>query len=190
MTATKNNSIFKKLGALAMAMCLTCALAVSASAASVSEITNGTVVIYKDGSTSDESMANDAIADGYTVSVNAADSSMVDITIPLQKVYKMGFYGYITDSSVFTLNGETLAFTVSDAPYYNGGDLVLTVPVSAFFAEDENGDEVLVSSVKIDADFELGLYSVIGGSGNHTQIAGMDAVADLYLKPAAVLAGN
>lgn len=30
MTATKNNSIFKKLGALAMAMCLTCALAVSA----------------------------------------------------------------------------------------------------------------------------------------------------------------
>ena len=32
MTATKNNSIFKKLGALAMAMCLTCALAVSASA--------------------------------------------------------------------------------------------------------------------------------------------------------------
>lgn len=35
MTATKNNSIFKKLGALAMAMCLTCALAVSASALDV-----------------------------------------------------------------------------------------------------------------------------------------------------------
>ena len=87
MTATKNNSIFKKLGALAMAMCLTCALAVSASAASVSEITNGTVVIYKDGSTSDESMANDAIADGYTVSVNADDSSMVDITIPLLRLH-------------------------------------------------------------------------------------------------------
>lgn len=39
MTATKNNSIFKKLGALAMAMCLTCALAVSASAVDVGNYT-------------------------------------------------------------------------------------------------------------------------------------------------------
>ena len=50
MTATKNNSIFKKLGALAMAMCLTCALAVSAGAAEVTnaDVTSYDVTLWKD----------------------------------------------------------------------------------------------------------------------------------------------
>ena len=82
MTATKNNSIFKKLGALAMAMCLTCALAVSAGAASNSY----SVTINKSGS-SDISMANDIVAGNATVTT-VANGIQIDIPIKPIEDYK------------------------------------------------------------------------------------------------------
>ena len=46
MIATKNHSIFKKLGALVMAMCLTCAMAVSASAAETADVSGEYTVAF------------------------------------------------------------------------------------------------------------------------------------------------
>ena len=99
MTATKNNSIFKKLGALAMAMCLTCALAVSASAANVSY---GVEFLKADGSSS---MANNAIAGDAVY-----DSEANTLTIPIEKSFMMRnhpstglltmFYGCVVGSTV------------------------------------------------------------------------------------------
>ncbi len=113
MTATKNNSIFKKLGALVMAMCLTCALAVSASAAG--EGTYSVTVQKTDGSA--ESMASAAIVGTATVS---AVTEGYKVTIPLEPatITKMGidFTGYIID---FSVNGASDC-SVTTAPYTQG----------------------------------------------------------------------
>ena len=68
MIATKNHSIFKKLGALVMAMCLTCALAVSASAAETADVSGEYRVAFLKEGTTTASMAQDAVNGNATVS--------------------------------------------------------------------------------------------------------------------------
>ena len=129
MTATKNNSIFKKLGALAMAMCLTCALAVSASAATVvdEDTTTYSVTIYKDNG-SDISMANDAVA-GDAVATTLEDGT-VQIEIPIQPLYNytaMGIFtadGYLQSVDV---EGAISASVTPNTTPYNSAVLTIVV---------------------------------------------------------------
>lgn len=174
----------RKVGVVAMALMMVFAMAVGAFADTTPSIpTSGDVEILKDGS-STASMADGAVAtdeDGnklpYTATVSQ-DGNTVTVSIPIQRVYKMGFYGYIKDSSTITLNGTAVPFTVTAAPYDDGGTLTLTLPASAFI-DGEN----IVSSVKLDVTFDLALYG--STSLTHKEISSMDAVADLYLYPAA-----
>ena len=175
----------RKIGVLAMALAMVFAMTVGAFAATDTQVpTSGTVSILKDGKT-DPSMADDAVVinendeKAYTATVSA-DGNTVSVSIPIQKVEKMGFYGYILNTSTITLNGESVPFTVTDAPYLDGGTLTLTLPASAFV----DGEDI-VSSLKLDVSFELGLYGSGGIVGDHTHISNMNADADIYLFPAA-----
>src|SRR5699024_640141 len=135
MTATKNNSIFKKLGALAMAMCLTCALAVSASAATVVDGDTSTysVTICK-GNGSDISLANDDIADDAVVSTR--ENGSIEVVIPIVPLYDytaMGVFtadGYLTAVDVEGANGSVIATSANtgdrvNVPYATA-ELVIT----------------------------------------------------------------
>ena len=86
MTTIKHNGIFKRFGALVMALGLTCALAIGASAASNSY----SVTINKAGS-DDISMANDIVAGDATVTT-VADGVQIDILIkPIEDYTAMPF---------------------------------------------------------------------------------------------------
>lgn len=166
----------RKIGVVAMALVMVFAMAVGAFADTTPSIpTSGDIEILKDGST-DASMADGALVDHSYTAVTNGDT--VTVTIPIQRVSKMGFYGYIKDTSTITLNGTAVPFTVTAAPYDDGGTLTLTLPVSAFV----DGEDI-VSSVKLDVTFDLALYG--STSLTHHEISSMDAVADLYLYPAA-----
>lgn len=85
MTYTKSNGILKRLGALVMALGLTCALAVSANAATVVDETTTTysVTINKAGE-NELSMANDIVAGDAVATV--VDEG-VQIDIPIKPIY-------------------------------------------------------------------------------------------------------
>lgn len=112
MTAVKYNHTFKKLGALVMAMCLTFALAVGASAKSGTNVT-----FYKNNGTS-LSMADDAIA-GNAV-VTTLEDGRVKIDIPVRPIYNytaMGMFtadGYLQDVKV---KGAESSVTPNETPY-------------------------------------------------------------------------
>lgn len=84
MTATKNNSIFKKLGALAMAMCLTCALAVSASAATADDLAGEYTVTFLKSGKDSTSMSDRAV--GNRTAVVSVEDGIATVTIELKPI--------------------------------------------------------------------------------------------------------
>lgn len=132
MTATKNNSIFKKLGALVMAMCLTCALAVSAGAAGTTDVSGEYTVAFLKAGTATASMAQATVNGNATIIQN--DDSSVTIVIPVKPIedYKpMGFL-WAADGFIqgLTVSGGTAALQnfVGDQLRYDSADLVITIP--------------------------------------------------------------
>lgn len=119
MTATKNNSIFKKLGALAMAMCLTCALAVSASAAAADD--NYPLNTVGDGTEAAPYLTVDAAVphtldffetDGFGVVVD--DNNQATITMPLKNPANITV---TVGGNSFTQSGEIVGATCTDSNY-------------------------------------------------------------------------
>lgn len=131
MTATKNNSIFKKLGALVMAMCLTCALAVSASATETADVSGEYRVAFLKEGTTTASMAQDAVNGNATVSENADGSVTILIPIkPIEDYKPMGFL-WAADGFIqgLTVSGGTavLQNIVGDQVRYDSANLVITL---------------------------------------------------------------
>ena len=131
MIATKNHSIFKKLGALVMAMCLTCAMAVSASAAETADVSGEYRVAFLKEGTTTASMAQDAVNGNATVSENADGSVTILIPIkPIEDYKPMGFL-WAADGFIqgLTVSGGTavLQNIVGDQVRYDSANLVITL---------------------------------------------------------------
>ena len=152
MTATKNNSIFKKLGALAMAMCLTCALAVSASAATADDVAGEyTVTFLKNGET-DTSMSDMAV--GNRTAVVSVENGVATVTIELKPIEGyLGADGWVekvtvpgaTEANVAGQGGEsgsiqaTIFGGTHREEFYFYETATLTITMDTLVA-DENGD--------------------------------------------------
>lgn len=166
---------FKRLGALAMALIMCFALAVSASAVSVNDIpADGEAVVYKDGKTT-TSMANDAFGGTYSATVN--DDGTVTVDLPIQRIKVGVIYGYILESSVVTLNGDAVEMSIDADSTYTDATMTLTLPASAFFTYDDDGNiAALVSTILLDISFDLNL-----STGSHSDQTSMSTDADLVL---------
>lgn len=183
------NKLKKLMALLVVAVMLTMSMGATAMAADEPEpapMPNvGTVNIYKDNKTS-TSMADDAITNhNYTISPNASDSTKSDVTIQIERISKMGFWGYILPTTTMTLDDDTnIDFTVSSMPYTNG-TLVITIPNNKLFTFD-NGTSSWVANdtLKINVDFDLALsHKIFGTPDDHDGKSDMDAVADLVINP-------
>ena len=100
MTATKNNSIFKKLGALAMAMCLTCALAVSANALVPDDTYDAYLVVESSVPHTLDFFNNPStvLEDGVTVKVPLKGTGTIVVTP--YPVYSYEATGYISSATI------------------------------------------------------------------------------------------
>ena len=111
MTATK--SLLKRVGALAMAMALTCVLAVSAGAAETNSSTETCSVTFYKRSGTGISMANDAVAGQATVTT--AEDGSIEVVIPIAPLYNytaMGIFtadGYLTRVTMPSATGTIVA---------------------------------------------------------------------------------
>jgi hypothetical protein len=162
-------SIFKRMSTLLAVLMVLCALTATASAAVPA---GGGAHIYKNGSTSEDSMADLAIpSQAYTATDNYDGTVTVNIPIVAIEDY-MGFDGNILAESTAAYNGTNVPLTLTGTPYYTSGTLTLTLPDSAFSAAS--------GTVKVDVHFEIGLYLEGWFSGDHYEVAEMDADADLY----------
>lgn len=127
MTAVKNNGILKRLGALVMALGLTCALAVSASAVEAESLPAGaefTPVLTVDASVPhDLDFFVDDIAtvqdDGKTVIATLKDPATVTVTLPTGVSYSAT--GSISSASP---SDATAGYDI----YLDGDDLVVVAP--------------------------------------------------------------
>ena len=85
MTITKKHSMLKRLGALAMALCMICAMAVSASAATSSDVAgNYTVEFLKNGK-NEVSMSDQAVGNRTAV-VTVDEAGVATVTIELKPI--------------------------------------------------------------------------------------------------------
>lgn len=146
MIATKNNSIFKKLGALVMAMCLTCALAVSASA-----VAPGT---YTPSLTVDASVPHtlNFFVDDLAIVESDGDTDTVTMELknPAEIIVTVGGNAFTATGSITsaTATAETLAegYTVD----LSDDGMYLTVTCPSTISADEFAP-VITFTVQTDA---------------------------------------
>jgi hypothetical protein len=166
---TKTN-IFKRVSVLLATLMVVYALTATASAAVPA---GGAAHIYKNNSTTEDSMADMAL-NGATYTATDNGDGTVTVNIPIKAIENyMGFDGNILAGSSASYNGTPVPLTLTGTPYYTTGTLTTILPVSAFAAAS--------GPVKVDIHFEIGLYWQNAFTGNHFEVAEMEANADLYL---------
>lgn len=170
--AVKSNGLFKKMGALVMALGLTCALAATASAATVVDenTTTYSVTIYKAGKDT-TSMANDIVA-GDAVVTTVEEGVQVDIPIkPIEDYRAMGIMpaadGYLqsvevpeavsaeviknSDSDMYTEG--TLRIVLSEMP--SDGRIEVTNSYITLYKANTDTPYTLMSHIKAEFDIAL-----------------------------------
>lgn len=123
---------FKRLSALAMALSLICAMAVSASAAETTDVSREYTVSFLKTGTTTESMAQAAVNGNATITQNADNSVTILIPIkPIEDYKPMGFL-WAADGFIqgLTVSGGTAALqniVGDDQVRYDSADLVITL---------------------------------------------------------------
>lgn len=115
MTITKKHSMLKRLGALAMALCMTCAMAISASAATSSDVAgNYTVEFLKNGK-NEVSMSDQAVGNRTAV-VTVDEAGVATVTIELKPIEGyLGADGWINTINVGGTNATITKHNVTTA---------------------------------------------------------------------------
>lgn len=152
--------VSKKLMALTLAVIMMFATCMTAFADDATG--TYTATFYKDGSTTDTSMANKAVAGKATVTES---DGAYTVTIPLKAVSYGLFQGYITKMTV-TTSGQT--YDATTAPYDEGSISINLASISG----------------KIDISFEVVVYmgSIRIGTPHEAVSAAPEEInADLYL---------
>lgn len=178
MTAVKNNGILKRLGALVMALGLTCALAVSASAAAAEENIPLTMVSSEEAFASPYLTVDAAVphsldffeTEGFVVTVDD-ETNEATITMPLKNPANITV---TIGNNSFTQSGEIVSAVCTDSDYavtLSEDHKTLTVVCDADLTMDyvdEDGETVYGSFAPV-ITFSVSL------SGSSVQHSAVDA---------------